>query len=95
MDRLTEVELIKRSVLFGNPERASVKISPDGNHLSFNSIENEACFRSIIFNAEDLYEQMKKDDFWDIAFEAKFNNWSGSEKIELQIKGLRPSRGAA
>ncbi|MCH8223961.1 MAG: S9 family peptidase [Chloroflexi bacterium] len=35
MGSLTEVELIKRSVLFGNPERTSVQISPDGKHLSF------------------------------------------------------------
>ena len=35
MGRLTEVELIKRDVLFGNPERASVRISPDGKYLSF------------------------------------------------------------
>ncbi|HRQ34617.1 MAG TPA: S9 family peptidase, partial [Chiayiivirga sp.] len=30
-----EVELITREVLFGNPERASVQISPDGTTLSW------------------------------------------------------------
>ena len=35
MGSLTEVELIERSVLFGNPERTFVRISPDGRHLSF------------------------------------------------------------
>src|SRR5689334_20733152 len=28
-------DLIPRSVLFGNPERANVQISPDGKHLSW------------------------------------------------------------
>jgi len=30
-----EVELIPRSLLFGNPERTNVQISPDGRHLSW------------------------------------------------------------
>ncbi len=31
----TEVELIPRDALFGNPERAGVQISPDGKYLSW------------------------------------------------------------
>ncbi len=31
----SDVPLIERDVLFGNPERASAQISPDGKHLSF------------------------------------------------------------
>jgi hypothetical protein len=31
----TSVELISRQVLFGNPDRAAVKISPDGSHISY------------------------------------------------------------
>ena len=31
----TERQLISRDLLFGNPERAGVKISPDGTHLSY------------------------------------------------------------
>ena len=30
-----ERQLISRDILFGNPERAGVKISPDGTHLSY------------------------------------------------------------
>src|SRR5690606_19862514 len=30
-----KADLIPRSVLFGNPERAAVRISPDGKHLSW------------------------------------------------------------
>ncbi|MEO1129008.1 MAG: hypothetical protein AAFX05_04775, partial [Planctomycetota bacterium] len=30
-----DVPLISREVLFGNPDRAGVQISPDGSHLSF------------------------------------------------------------
>lgn len=32
---MTETELIPRSVLFGNPDRASVRISPDGTKLAY------------------------------------------------------------
>lgn len=32
---LADVDLIPREALFGNPERASVQISPDGRHLSW------------------------------------------------------------
>jgi len=32
---LTDTPLIPRSVLFGNPDRAAVRISPDGAHLSW------------------------------------------------------------
>ena len=30
-----QVELIPRRVFFGNPDRTSVRISPDGSHLSY------------------------------------------------------------
>ena len=30
-----DATLIKRQVLFGNPERQNVQLSPDGKHLSF------------------------------------------------------------
>ncbi len=30
-----EKDLIPRSVLFGNPDRASVRISPDGKYISY------------------------------------------------------------
>jgi len=30
-----EIQLISRDLLFGNPEKASLKISPDGKHISF------------------------------------------------------------
>ena len=32
---MTDIPLIPRTVLFGNPERAEVLVSPDGAHLSF------------------------------------------------------------
>jgi len=32
---MTKTDLIPRSVLFGNPDRASVRISPDGENLSY------------------------------------------------------------
>lgn len=32
---MTHTELIPRSVLFGNPDRASVRISPDGENLAY------------------------------------------------------------
>ncbi|MCC7354931.1 MAG: S9 family peptidase, partial [Anaerolineae bacterium] len=32
---LSDVPLIPRRVLFGNPDRASVQISPDGAHLTW------------------------------------------------------------
>src|SRR3954451_4811609 len=36
----TQPPLIPRDVLFGNPERAQLRISPDGKHLSFLAPEN-------------------------------------------------------
>ena len=35
-----KADLIPRSVLFGNPERAAVRISPDGKHLSWLAPKN-------------------------------------------------------
>ena len=32
---IAEAEIIPRSVLFGNPERAGVRISPDGSMISY------------------------------------------------------------
>src|SRR5215217_542289 len=32
---VAQAELIPRKVLFGNPDRSSVEISPDGKHISF------------------------------------------------------------
>ncbi|MCA9101892.1 MAG: S9 family peptidase [Pirellulales bacterium] len=34
-DAQTDVPLIPRNVLFGNPDKAAARISPDGKHLSF------------------------------------------------------------
>ena len=34
-------DLIPRSVLFGNPERAAVRISPDANQISFLAPRND------------------------------------------------------
>src|SRR3954451_25379552 len=36
----TQPPLIPRDVLFGNPERAQLRISPGGKHLSFLAPEN-------------------------------------------------------
>ena len=35
MTQQTEVPLVPREVLFGNPDRASVKVSPNGAYLGF------------------------------------------------------------
>ena len=32
---MSEAELIPRNVLFGNPDKASLNISPDGKHISY------------------------------------------------------------
>jgi len=67
------------------------RMGRDGNHLSFNSVGPQSCFRSIAFNSADLYQPMSKSSDWDLVFEPKINNWSGRPKIELDVKGLRPS----
>ena len=35
MTASTSIPLIPRDIFFGNPDRAAVRVSPDGRHLSF------------------------------------------------------------
>src|SRR5206468_628302 len=57
----TQVPLIPRDVLFGNPVKTSPKISPDGNHMAYLAPVNNVLNVWVGTTGEDDYKPVTKD----------------------------------
>ncbi|NQW17957.1 MAG: S9 family peptidase [Chloroflexi bacterium] len=54
---MTETKLISRAILFGNPERASVRLSPDGSRISF--LAPDEGFLNVFIAPRDRLDEAK------------------------------------
>src|SRR5712691_11931511 len=80
----TNVELIPRSVLFGNPVKASPQISPDGTRLAYLAPVNNVLNVWVGTIGSDDYQPVTKDEDRGV----RFYFWAQDNKHILYIQDV-------
>ena len=60
-----------------------------GSHLGFRVRKGDKVFRAIAFDLGPYHKEMMKNNYCDIVFNVKRNEWKGTESIQLHIKDIR------
>ncbi len=84
MTTASRVELIPRTILFGNPVKTSPRISPDGKHMSYLAPVNDVLNVWMGTTGGDDYQPITQDKERGI----RFYTWSADNKHILYIQDI-------
>lgn len=84
MTDITSIELIPRSVLFGNPEKASPQVSPDGTRLAYLAPVNNVLNVWVGTVGKDDYQPVTRDEDRGV----RFYTWANDDKHILYLQDV-------